>query len=86
MSPGTHETFDHVEDRKPRYSKLNFDFSNSGGGTLEVSQLVTGDVVLVNALELVDLEDESVLVLVCEQSGTTGCSSGGRRLCPRSFY
>jgi hypothetical protein len=38
---------------------------------------MTGDVVLMNALELIDWDSDRTQILICESCGTSGCGSGG---------
>ena len=53
------------------------DFSSSAQGKLEVSRLLSGDIELINALELVDWDSEDIQVLICEECGYVRCEPGG---------
>jgi hypothetical protein len=52
------------------------DFSSSGQAKREVSQLVSGELQLINAIELVDWDSEDTQFLICEACGITHCKSG----------
>jgi len=53
------------------------DFSSSGQGRFQATKLVSDGVELMNALELMDWDDDKVQVSICGHCGTVGCSSGG---------
>lgn len=58
-----------------RKTKLNF--SSSEQPNPDVNQLYSDDCCLMNAIELIDLEDlEETQLLVCEHCGITQCASG----------
>lgn len=60
----------------PTIVKASLDFTSSGQGFREVSQLKFGEIVLMNALELMDWSDDLTQVFVCAQCGYPGCESG----------
>lgn len=60
----------------PEIRKTKLDFTSSGQGFREVSQLVAEKIVLMNALELTDFDDEKTQFLICEQCGTIHCEAG----------
>lgn len=60
----------------PTIRKANLDFTSSGQGFREVSQLMSGEVILMNALELMEWSDDRTQVLVCDHCGFPGCESG----------
>ena len=67
--------------------KTTFDFTSSGQGKPEVSQLVYENTVLMNAIEYIDFNEDSYInfgkntdaiqVIICDHCGITQCSSGG---------
>ena len=62
---------------EPMVQTSTLDFTSSGQGRRTVSQLKTGDVVLMNALELMEWSTERTQLLICNECGIPGCSSGG---------
>lgn len=60
----------------PTIQKTSLDFTSSGQGRCDVSQLTSGGVVLMNALELMEWNKERTQVLVCGSCGIVGCKSG----------
>ena len=66
------------EIKDPIIQKASLNFTSSGQGFREVSQLVSDGVVVMNALELMDFDEDLTQVLICDHCGTPGCNSGGR--------
>ncbi len=62
----------------PQIRKSNFDFSSSGGGVHEVSQLFEDDIMIANAIEFIEFDETSVQLIICNACGTIGCESGNR--------
>lgn len=65
------------EIKNPSIQKAKVDFTSSGQGFREVSQLVFDEVVIMNALELMDFDEDRIQVLICDHCGTVNCQSGG---------
>lgn len=61
----------------PKFESVTLDFSSSGQGHFQATQLISGDIKLMNAIELMDWDDDKVQVSICDHCGTVGCSSGG---------
>lgn len=61
---------------QPLIRTTTLDFSSSGQGKCQVSQLWTDDILLTNAIELVDWGAEQTQLLICESCGVPGCKSG----------
>lgn len=64
------------EIKNPTIQKAKLDFTSSGQGFCEVSQLVSDWVVVMNALELMDFDEDKVQLLICDQCGIVHCQSG----------
>lgn len=64
------------EIKNPVIQKTKLDFTSSGQGFCEVSQLVSDGVVLMNALELMEFDEDEVQLLICDHCGTINCESG----------
>lgn len=64
------------EIKNPTIQKAKLDFTSSEQGFVEVSQLVTDNVVLMNALELMEFEEDRVQLLICDHCGIVHCKSG----------
>lgn len=64
------------EIKNPAIQKSRLDFTSSGQGFYEASQLVAGGVVLMNAIELTEFDEDAVQLLICNQCGIVGCRSG----------
>ena len=62
--------------KNPEIRSTTLDFSSSGQGKLQVSQLLSDGVELINALELVEWDSEATQVLVCEACGYAQCKPG----------
>jgi hypothetical protein len=62
--------------KNPEIKPATLDFSSSEQAKLQVSQLFSDGVELINALELVDWDSEDTQFLVCEACGYTRCKSG----------
>ena len=62
--------------KSPEVKRSTMDFSVSGQGIREVSQLSAEGVTLINAIELVDWNSEEIQFLVCEVCGFAHCKSG----------
>ncbi len=60
----------------PEIKPATLDFTSSSQGQLKVSQLFSGDILLINALELMDWDEDKTQFLVCEACGFTRCKSG----------
>jgi hypothetical protein len=54
------------------------DFSSAGLGRHPTTAVLADGMEIVNALDLVDLTEEPVQIVVCEDCGTSGCAPGGR--------
>ena len=61
----------------PTIVKSSLDFSSSGQGRVKVSQLHGDNLVLMNALELMDWDTDRTQLLICEDCGTESCEPGG---------
>jgi hypothetical protein len=71
-----------IKDFESRQVRL--DFRSSGQGVLDVTQLVVGGVLFVNAVQLTNWSNTTRLqMIVCESCGIEQCEPGGW-LCPRS--
>ena len=64
------------EIKNPTIQKARLDFTSSEQGFCEVSQLVSDGVVVMNALEFMDFDEDRVQLLICSHCGTIGCQSG----------
>lgn len=62
--------------KNPEIRKSTLDFTGSGQGHFEVSQLVYENVVLINAIELMQFDTDSVQVIICDHCGNVQCKSG----------
>jgi hypothetical protein len=60
----------------PEIRKATLDFSSSEQGKINVSQLYSGDIQLINAIELVNWDLAEDQFLVCEACGYVHCKSG----------
>lgn len=60
----------------PTIEKTNLDFRSSGQGFREVSQLKSDEVVLMNALDLMDWSDDPTQIFVCGHCGYPRCEAG----------
>lgn len=56
--------------------KNQLDFSSSGQGRFDATELVADGIQLVNAIELLDFADGAVQLIVCEACGHIGCEPG----------
>lgn len=61
----------------PKFEPTTLDFTSSGQGHFQATRLVSNGVELMNALELMDWDDEKVQVSICDHCGYVHCSSGG---------
>jgi len=61
----------------PTIKSATLDFTSSGQGRVNVHQLWANDVELMNAQELVELDEEPYQYIVCEECGITHCQPGG---------
>lgn len=61
----------------PKLQPTTLDFSSSGQAHFQATKLIADGVELMNAIELVDWDDDKVQVSICDHCGTVGCSSGG---------
>src|SRR5687768_17513850 len=52
------------------------DFTSSDQGWRQVTQLFADGIQLINALELIEWDEEETQFLVCEQCGITHCKQG----------
>ena len=62
--------------KNPVIQKAKLDFTSSGQGFYEVSQLVSDGIVLMNVLELMEFDEDEVQLLICDHCGTINCKSG----------
>jgi hypothetical protein len=62
--------------QNPEIRNATLDFGSSGQGRVEVSQLYSGDIQLINAIELVDWKLSEDQFLICEACGYVHCKSG----------
>ncbi len=53
------------------------DFTSSGQSYFQTTRLVSDGVELMNALELIDWDDDKVQISICGHCGTVGCQSSG---------
>ncbi|HEY9501716.1 MAG TPA: hypothetical protein VIR01_08845, partial [Pyrinomonadaceae bacterium] len=63
-----------IENPELRSAKL--DFTSSEQGVREVTQLFVDEVQLINAIELVEWNEEEAQFLICEDCGFSHCKSG----------
>jgi hypothetical protein len=63
--------------KNPAIKTATLDFSSSGQNSFPCSQLFAEDAMLVNAIELVDWQEEKTQFLICESCGIVHCNSGG---------
>jgi hypothetical protein len=63
--------------KNPIIKTATLDFTNSGQPPRQVSQLFSEETLLINAIELIDWDEEKVQLLVCASCGFTHCESGG---------
>jgi hypothetical protein len=63
--------------KNPTIKSTTLDFSSSEQGRFPCSQLFTEDTELINAIELVDWQEEKTQFLVCGSCGIAHCKSGG---------
>ncbi|HET9525474.1 MAG TPA: hypothetical protein VFO99_04870 [Pyrinomonadaceae bacterium] len=61
---------------KPELRPATLDFTSSEQGWRDVTQLFADKVLLINAVELVEWEEDECQFLVCEQCGFTHCKRG----------
>lgn len=61
---------------KPELRPATLDFTSSGLGRRQVTQLFANKVLLINAVELVEWEEDECQFLVCERCGFTHCEPG----------
>lgn len=64
------------EIKNPTIQKTKLDFTSSGQGFCEVSQLISNKIVVVNAIDFLEFEDDLVQLLICDHCGNSGCQSG----------
>jgi hypothetical protein len=64
----------HIEN--PELRPATLDFTSSEQGLYEVTQLFAGDVQLINAIELVEWDEEEAQFLICEDCGFSHCKPG----------
>ncbi len=62
--------------RNPELRPATLNFSSSGQGKPQVSQLFSEGTELINAIELVDWDPENTQLLVCEACGFAKCKRG----------
>ena len=62
--------------KNPEITPSKLDFGSSGQDKRPVFQLFADGIQLINALELVDWDEEHSQFLICEGCGYTGCKSG----------
>lgn len=61
----------------PKFEPTTLDFTGSAQGHFQATRLVFNGVEIMNALELIDWDDDKVQVSICGHCGTVGCSSSG---------
>jgi hypothetical protein len=61
----------------PKFEPTTLDFTSSGQSHFQATRLVSDGVELMNAIELMDWDDDKIQVSICGHCGTVGCSSGG---------
>ena len=61
----------------PQFEPTTLDFTSSGQGHFQATRLVSNGVELMNALELMDWDDDKVQVSICGHCGYVSCQSGG---------
>lgn len=61
----------------PKFEKITLNFSNLGQGNFQATRLVSDGVEIMNAIELIDWDDDEIQVSICDHCGTVKCSSGG---------
>lgn len=64
------------EIKNPTIKKAKLNFTSSGQGFCEVSQLVSDGIVIMNALELMEFDEDRIQVLICDHCGIVHCKSG----------
>lgn len=62
---------------EPTIERATLNFTSSSQGRPQVSQLKSGGVILMNALELMEWSPERTQVIVCDSCGIPSCESGG---------
>lgn len=70
--------------RNPDITRSSLDFGLSGRDKFQVFQLFVEDIKLINALELVEWDDEHSQFLICEGCGYAGSRSDNEQVI--SFY
>ena len=60
----------------PELRPATLDFRSSGQGWRHVTQLFAGELQLINAIELVEWDEDECQFLVCEECGITHCKPG----------
>lgn len=61
----------------PIIQKARLDFTSSGQGHRDVSRLLGGGIVLMNALELMEWGTDRTQLIICNECGIEGCALGG---------
>lgn len=64
------------EIKNPTIQKAKLNFTSSEQGFCGISQLVSDGVVLMNALELMEFDEDRIQVLICDHCGIVHCKSG----------
>jgi hypothetical protein len=64
------------EIKNPTIQKTKLDFTSSGQGFHETSQLVSDGLILMNSLELMEFDEDEVQLLICDHCGTINCEPG----------
>ncbi|MBI3649501.1 MAG: hypothetical protein HY231_00450 [Acidobacteria bacterium] len=62
--------------KNPVIKTTTLDFQSSGQPSRQVTQLFSAGILLINALELVDWQEEKTQFLICESCGYAHCKSG----------
>lgn len=62
--------------KNPEIRKSALDLTSSEQGHIEVSQVVFENSVLMNAVELMEFDEDLVQLIVCDHCGSVGCKSG----------
>ena len=62
--------------KNPEIKPTMLDFSSSGQGLFQANRLLSDGIEIINALELVDWDEDKIQFLVCASCGYTRCKSG----------
>lgn len=62
--------------KNPTIQTTTLDLSSSGQNSFSCSQLFAEDTMIINAIELVEWQEEQTQLLICHSCGFPGCKSG----------